>query len=248
MGVCDISADYMGSIEFTSRFTSIEEPFLVWDAINNSFKDKIDQADENCILFHSVDHLPAEMPKEASNWFGQNLVGFVKQVAMSDPKKSWEDQKNDLPIEIYNATLTCHGKLTPKYEYIAELREINEKIKAAQPGTTPLSEKKKSGLKRNMSLMTLTLEGHLFDTKGFNNVIDMCEQYKIQFRVINWDIGNYNDAPSKVAIQMMAKDKTNLNDCIDEIEKIAELCKLDLISGDKQSDALDGMFLESPIR
>jgi alpha-aminoadipic semialdehyde synthase len=30
MGVCDISADYEGSIEFTKRFTSIEEPFLVW--------------------------------------------------------------------------------------------------------------------------------------------------------------------------------------------------------------------------
>lgn len=31
LGVCDISADYQGSIEFTSRFTSIEEPFLVYD-------------------------------------------------------------------------------------------------------------------------------------------------------------------------------------------------------------------------
>jgi alpha-aminoadipic semialdehyde synthase len=31
MGVTDISADYEGSIEFTSEFTSIEEPFLLWD-------------------------------------------------------------------------------------------------------------------------------------------------------------------------------------------------------------------------
>ena len=66
--------------------------------------------------------------------------------------------------------------------------------------------------------------------------------------MINWDIGNYNDSPSKVAIQMMAKDKSDLNDCIDEIEKIAEKCNFDLISGDKQSDALDGMFIESPMR
>ncbi len=33
LGVCDISADYMGSIEFTSRFTSIENPFLLYDPI-----------------------------------------------------------------------------------------------------------------------------------------------------------------------------------------------------------------------
>jgi hypothetical protein len=71
MGVCDISADYDGSIEFTSKFTSIEEPFLVWDAVKMEFRDKIDQSDKNCILFHSVDHLPAEMPKEASNHFGE---------------------------------------------------------------------------------------------------------------------------------------------------------------------------------
>ena len=42
MGVCDISADYNGSIEFTSKFTSIEEPFLVWDAVKCEFRDKID--------------------------------------------------------------------------------------------------------------------------------------------------------------------------------------------------------------
>ena len=45
MGVCDISADYEGSIEFTSEFTSIEEPFLVWDCINQEFKRKIADAD-----------------------------------------------------------------------------------------------------------------------------------------------------------------------------------------------------------
>jgi alpha-aminoadipic semialdehyde synthase len=33
LGVCDISADYMGSIEFTSVFTSIEHPFLLYDTI-----------------------------------------------------------------------------------------------------------------------------------------------------------------------------------------------------------------------
>ena len=31
-GISDISADFEGSIEFTSIFTSIEEPFLIYDA------------------------------------------------------------------------------------------------------------------------------------------------------------------------------------------------------------------------
>ena len=33
MGVTDISADECGSIEFTSRFTSIEDPFLLYDVM-----------------------------------------------------------------------------------------------------------------------------------------------------------------------------------------------------------------------
>lgn len=37
LGVCDISADYMGSIEFTSRFTTIENPFLLYDPVTEDF-------------------------------------------------------------------------------------------------------------------------------------------------------------------------------------------------------------------
>ena len=102
MGVTDISADECGSIEFTSRFTSIEEPFLLYDATKDEFKEKIAELDienNNEILFTSVDHLPAEMPKEASNHFGSSLIPFVEKVVKSDFSKPFE-QMTDLPSEI----------------------------------------------------------------------------------------------------------------------------------------------------
>lgn len=77
LGVCDISADYEGSIEFTSKFTSIEEPFGIYDPIKSVHHSKISSCDSNSILFHSVDHLPAEMPKEASLHFGDKLRPFL---------------------------------------------------------------------------------------------------------------------------------------------------------------------------
>lgn len=40
--------------------------------------------EDNDILFHSVDHLPAEMPKEASNHFGACLMPFVERVVKSN--------------------------------------------------------------------------------------------------------------------------------------------------------------------
>lgn len=90
MGVCDISADYEGSVEFTSEFTNIEEPFLVWDAVKERFRRKISDADNNCILFHSVDHLPAEMPREASKHFGSCLCKFVEAIVDCDISKPLE--------------------------------------------------------------------------------------------------------------------------------------------------------------
>jgi len=118
MGVTDISADYEGSVEFTSHFTSIEEPFMLYNAVTEEFKNKIDEKlVEHDILFTSVDHLPAEMPKEASNHFGERLMPFVEAVVRSDFSKPFAEQ-TDLPEEIRNACITVHGNLTPDYAYI----------------------------------------------------------------------------------------------------------------------------------
>lgn len=69
------------------------------------------------------------MPKEASNHFGEKLYPFIKAVALSDSSLPYEEM-NDLPLEIKNAIICAHGKLTPPYKYIAELRRINEETKA----------------------------------------------------------------------------------------------------------------------
>ena len=248
LGVCDISADYEGSIEFTSQFTSIEEPFLVWDTVKGEFRDKIDKADKDCILFHSVDHLPAEMPKEASNHFGEQLLQFVEKVANSDINKPFAEQEADLPAEIYNAILTSHGELTPNYKYIAELRSANEKIKAVQlkleeERKQEEAQPQKKGLTRNLSLVTMSLQGHLFDTKAFNQTIDICENNKIQFRVIGWEIGNVGNQDSTVSIQMMSKDKSALGNAMDEIEAVASKCGIQIMEGD-HTEGEDGLFTQ----
>lgn len=114
MGVTDISADDCGSVEFTSRFTSIEEPFLLYNPLKMEFKEKIAEMAEHDILFTSVDHLPAEMPVEASRHFGSKLLPFVEAVVKSDFSLSF-DKQTDLPKEIYNAIITANGSLCPNY-------------------------------------------------------------------------------------------------------------------------------------
>ena len=61
LGVCDISCDFQGSIEFLKEFTSIERPFYVY----NPAKDSVVHDDMAApgILYHAVDHLPSECPR-----------------------------------------------------------------------------------------------------------------------------------------------------------------------------------------
>lgn len=148
-----------------------------------------------------------------------------------------------MPAEIFNAILCMHGGLTPNYSYIADLRAINEKVKAQQAELRKELEEeeankspKKRGLARNLSLVTLSLQGHLFDTKCFNQCLDICEKNKIQFRVIGWEVGNFQDQPSTVSIQMMASDKNLLNATIDEIEEITQKLGVEILEGESEHD------------
>lgn len=86
MGFTDISADYEGSIEITRKFSDIEEPFELYCPKSQKIKNKISEYEEGDILYHCVDHLPSEMPLEASRHFGENLLPFIEDIAKSDPR------------------------------------------------------------------------------------------------------------------------------------------------------------------
>jgi hypothetical protein len=52
------------------------------------------------------------------------------------------------------------------------------------------AERKTSSLRRGMKFATVVFQGHLFDTKFFNKLIDILEENTIDFRVIEWEVGN----------------------------------------------------------
>jgi alpha-aminoadipic semialdehyde synthase len=61
VGICDITCDIGGSIEFVDKSTSIEKPFFRYDPSNNSYHD--DMEDDGVICL-AVDILPTEFSKE----------------------------------------------------------------------------------------------------------------------------------------------------------------------------------------
>lgn len=49
---------------------------------------------------------------------------------------------------------------------------------------------KSSSIKRGMSFATIVLTGDLFSTRFFNECVDLMVQKEVNFRVIEWEIGN----------------------------------------------------------
>eukprot|EP00052_Salpingoeca_macrocollata_P021812 m.187847 g.187847 ORF g.187847 m.187847 type:complete len:908 (-) comp21632_c0_seq1:68-2791(-) len=122
LAIADISADPYGSIEFTKVCTQIDRPFLVYNPEDDT---EIYNWEAPGILLGSVDNLPAQMPKEASNHFGHLLLPYIAKLAQSDGSVDFS-QQTDIPDTLRNAIITSQGKLTPRFEYIQTLREEKE--------------------------------------------------------------------------------------------------------------------------
>ncbi|TRY81173.1 hypothetical protein TCAL_11846 [Tigriopus californicus] len=124
LAICDISADPDGSIEFMNECTTIDEPFCLYDADRN--KDKKTFKGPG-VLICSIDNMPTQLPREATDFFGDLLLPHVNAILGSDATQEFGDhEQNKLGSIVSNAVITSNGKLTKNFEYIQELREANE--------------------------------------------------------------------------------------------------------------------------
>ncbi|MCK9423740.1 MAG: bifunctional lysine ketoglutarate reductase /saccharopine dehydrogenase family protein [Bacteroidales bacterium] len=111
----DISCDVGGSVECNLKPAKIEEPLYVYDpkteTISNGHKG-------NGMLMMAVDILPAEIPRDSSNGFGDILVNFVKPISDADFSVHFDDI--DLPRAIKKGLILHQGQLTPEFKYIEQ--------------------------------------------------------------------------------------------------------------------------------
>ncbi|XP_005100303.1 alpha-aminoadipic semialdehyde synthase, mitochondrial [Aplysia californica] len=117
LAICDISADPGGSIEFMKECTTIDKPFSLYDAEQNVDKESF--AGDG-VLLCSIDNMPAQIPREATDFFGSLLLPYVSEMLKSDAKQSFEDYSGS-PI-VKNAVIASNGSLAPNYGYIQDLR------------------------------------------------------------------------------------------------------------------------------
>ena len=104
--IADITCDIEGSIPSTKRPCTIDEPIYDY----NPSEDKLEAplSDEGNITVMAVDNLPCELPRNASEDFGRELIDNVLPHLIG----------NDSENVIKRATITENGKLTERYSYL----------------------------------------------------------------------------------------------------------------------------------
>lgn len=132
LALCDISADPGGSIEFMKECTTIDKPFCLYDAEQNM---NTESFSGNGILICSIDNMPAQIPREATEYFGSLLLPHVEHMLKCDATRPFEELQTSRVVK--DAIIASNGKLTPKYEYIAALRKERERsLVLSAPGSS----------------------------------------------------------------------------------------------------------------
>jgi len=105
--IADATCDIDGSIPSTSKASTIAEPFYGYDTKTEKITEPFLK---NAITVMAIDNLPCELPRDASEDFGKELIDKVL------PSLLVKDE-NGL---IERATIVKGGKLMKRFEYLAD--------------------------------------------------------------------------------------------------------------------------------
>ncbi|WP_108866240.1 NAD(P)-dependent oxidoreductase [Aquimarina aquimarini] len=105
--VADISCDVDGPVASTIRSSTITDPIYGYDPNTET---EIDFKKSNAIVVMAVDNLPCELPKDASEGFGEMFLEYVIPAFFN----------NDKDGILERARMTQAGKLTERYSYLQD--------------------------------------------------------------------------------------------------------------------------------
>lgn len=106
--IADVTCDINGSVPSTHRATTIDEPFFGYNPETEQEGDPFSNAN---ITVMAVDNLPCELPRDASENFGKELIEKVV------PALTGQTDTDGL---IDRASIVKNGALMPRFEYLTD--------------------------------------------------------------------------------------------------------------------------------
>jgi alanine dehydrogenase len=111
--VADISCDVDGPVASTLRASTIADPIYGYNPVTES---EVDYTDKDAIVVMAVDNLPCELPKDASEGFGEMFLENVIPAFFNGDKDG----------VLQRAKMTENGKLTERFSYLQAYIEGKE--------------------------------------------------------------------------------------------------------------------------
>lgn len=106
--VADISCDLNGPIACTIKASKVSDSIFGYDPATGT---EVDFRNEDAVAVMSIDNLPCELPKEASEDFGNEIMKSILPALLN----------NDADGILCKGTeTTLEGTLTPQFEYLAD--------------------------------------------------------------------------------------------------------------------------------
>ena len=105
--IADISCDIDGPIASTIRPSTIDKPLYGFHKINLK---ECDYLDPEALVVMAVDNLPCELPRDASEMFGEMFLNHVIPSFFN----------NDKEKILQNSRITLNSNLTPRFSYLID--------------------------------------------------------------------------------------------------------------------------------
>lgn len=117
--IADVTCDIGGSIEATVTATKAEDPVYVFapDCRREGAVITPGVRGEGPVLM-TVDNLPAQVPREASAFFGDQLLPFVPSLAACNWMRPFEALH--LEPELRRAVIVHRGELVPRFAHLSQ--------------------------------------------------------------------------------------------------------------------------------
>jgi hypothetical protein len=104
--IADVTNDAHGSVPCNLGDTTIENPVY---GVNRFTREKTLPYQPDTVDMMCVGNLPNELPRDASRYFGEQLIKYVLEELLGLPVQ-------DKVLE--RATMVARGKLTPAFSYL----------------------------------------------------------------------------------------------------------------------------------
>lgn len=106
----DITCDIQGSIQSTLRSSTHDDPFYDYNPMTGLEESAFSSPDNVTVM--AVDTCPNALPRETSEYFGENLIKYVLGDLL--------DKGSDRSIILDRATIVRDGKLTERFNHLSD--------------------------------------------------------------------------------------------------------------------------------